>query len=192
MHNKTIWAGWLLCVLAACAPEQTSGPLLFDFDKLIDDQVSQLSQRRRVIEKVANVKGQHSDSTYIPSTEGWMRELEIFRKLSVANLSAYRKLYQVTDGVKDKHSNLKIRELVAAKAPVKTIRFYYQDDFSRLRRLEAELVETNWLFENARQLRLDFDEEDGQLLLHSYTMAGYQKMVFSDTVKFAVSGSVDW
>ena len=192
--KKTILLHWAFAALlvVACSQEHKSNKKYFDFDGLIDDQVSQLSQRVRVLDKMADMSGVKSDSTFLPSSKGWESELEIFRELEIINRPAYQKIYTVEDGLEDTKSNLKIRRYSSGASPVSSVKFYYQNEFDTLKRIEADIVEKNLLYTNSRTLVLEFDEEDGKPLLIRYAMNGFQKMVFSDPVRFSVSGEIDW
>ena len=185
---------WMLLFLlaAACSQEQKTTVKFFDFDGLIDEQISQLSQRMRVLDKVANMSTTQSDTAFLPSVKGWGSELEIFRQLETFNKPTYRNVYKVIDSVKDTRSNLKIRQYLAADAPIPVLRFYYQDEFSRLRKIDAEITETNPLYSTHRLLTMEFDEEEGKPMLARYSMIGYQKMILRDTVRFSVQGQIDW
>lgn len=186
--------GWavLMLIIAACSPEQKNSRKFFDFDGLIDEQISQLSQRKRVLEKVVQMSTTKSDTAFLPSVQGWGSELEIFRQLETFNKPTYQNVYQIKDSLKDPKSNLKIRQFEAAHVPVPLIRFYYQDEFSRLRRIYAEIAEKNLLFSTRRILTIDFEEEDGKPLLARYGVSGFQKMILRDTVRFSIRGQIDW
>ena len=182
-----------LLFLAACSPEQKSNQKYFDFDRLIDDQVSELSQRKRVLDKMADMEGSKSDTTFLPSSEGWDKELEIFRALEKINKPAYRKAYSITDQVKDTRSNLLIRRYTAPSEPVPLIEFYYQIEFSRLKKIEACLTEKNLLYSTQRVLKMEFEEgEEGHPLLIRYSMEGFQKMFLRDTVRLSMLGEINW
>ena len=183
---------FLFFLAIACTQEQKSIQKYFDFDGLIDDQISQLSQRGRVLEKVAAMARDQTDSTFLPSVKGWESELEIFRDLEMINKPAYRDVYRIEDPLEDTKSNLKIRRYVASSAPLHLINFYYQNEFTRLKKIEAYITEKNLLYATSRTLVMEFEEEDGKPQLIRYSMNGFQKMVFSDTVRFSVQGQVDW
>ncbi len=192
---KTIRCGhWALLFLiaAACSGKEISTKQIFDFDGLIDEQISQLSQRMRVLDKEAWMSSTASDTAFLPSVKGWEAELEIFRQLETFNKPAFQKAYRMEDPLKDTRSNLKIRQYLAADVPIPVVRFYYQDEFSRLRKIEAEITEKNLLFTTHRALTMEFDEEDGKPLLTRYRMKGYQKMILRDTVHFSAQGQIDW
>jgi len=186
--------GWavLMLIIAACSPEQKNTSKFFDFDELIDEQISQLSQRKRVLEKVVQMSTTKSDTAFLPSVQGWGSELEIFRQLETFNKPTYQNAYQIKDSLNDPKSNLKIRQFEAADVPVPLIRFYYQGEFIRLRRIYAEIAERNLLYSTRRILTIDFEEEDGKPLLAHYGVSGFQKMILRDTVRFSIQGQIDW
>ena len=193
MKTTTLLAWAITALLAsACSQEKISTDKYFDFDGLMDDQVNQLSQRRRVLGKTAEISGIKSDTTFLPSGKGWESELEIFRDLEIINKPSYQKVYKVEDALKDTKSNLKIRQYRSTSSPVTSVKFYYQDEFERLKIIEADIVEKNLLYSNSRSLTMEFDEEDGKPLLIRYTMNGFQKMVFIEPVQFSVMGQIDW
>ena len=193
MKTTTLLAWAITAFLAgACSQKKISADKYFDFDGLIDDQISQLSQRMRVLDKVADMGGLKSDTTFLPSGKGWESELEIFRELETINKPTYQKVYKVEDSMEDTKSNLKIRQYSSASSPVTSVKFYYQNEFEKLKKIEANIVEKNLLYFNSRSLTMEFDEEDGKPLLIRYTMNGFQKMVFSEQVQFSVMGQIDW
>lgn len=192
MKTATYGRWTLLFLLAACSQEQKSTKKFYDFDGLIDEQISQLSQRMRVLDKVAQMSTTHSDTTFLPTVNGWESELEIFRQLETINKPTFQNAYRITDPVEDSKSNLKIRQYVAFDVPIPVVRFYYQEEFSRLKKIDAEITEKNLLYTTHRALTMEFDEEDGKPLLIRYAMSGFQKMVLRDTVRFTMKGQINW
>ena len=190
--RTTIRGAWVLFfVLAACAQEKQSTDKFFDFQGFIDEQISQLSQHGRALEKTSNVKNIQSDSAYVPSLDGWAAELELFRQLENINKPTLKSQYHVEDAMKDTKSNLKIRQYTSATAPIRSIKFYYQGSFTQLKKIEATVQEDNMLYANGRVLTMEFEEEDRKPLLHYYTMTGFQKMILRDTVNFSLQGQID-
>lgn len=182
----------LLLFASACSREQKSTQKYFDFDGLIEEQISKLGQGKRVLDKVASVSGHESDSTFLPSAQGWESELGIFRQLEMINKPAYQNAYKVEGPIADTKSNLKIRRYVGPSTPMPVVKFYYQNEFAHLRKIEATVTERNLLYTNSRSLRMEFDEEEGQTALIRYAMSGYQKMILGDTVRYSVQGQINW
>ncbi len=183
----------ILLFIAACSQEHKSNQKYFDFDRLIDDQISEMNQRKRVLDKTADMEGIQSDTTFLPSGKGWESELEIFRELEKINKPAYRNTYLVTDPVKDTRSNLLIRRYAAPSEPVSIVEFYYQSEISHLKKIEASITEKNILYTTHRILKMEFEEgEDGRPLLIRYSLNGFQKMFLQDTVRLSMQGQIDW
>jgi hypothetical protein len=185
--------GWvLLMMLAACAEEKKATTKFFDFDKLLDDQVALLTERKRVLVKAASLGNAPKDTTFQPSMRGWERELEAFRLLETINKPAFQKSYKVADAIEDPGSNLKIHEFSSDKARVTAVRLYYQNNLSRLKKIECDIVQQNLLYSNKDQLTMKFDDENGKTVLTGYSMSGYQKMILGDTTRFAIQGTIVW
>lgn len=185
--------GWLLLmVLVACAEEKKATTKFFDFDKLLDDQVALLTERKRVLVKAASLDNAPKDTTFQPSMEGWERELDAFRLLETINKPAFQKSYKVADAIEDPASNLKIHEFTSDKTRVTSVRLYYQNDLSRLKKIECDIVQQNLLYSNKDQLTMKFDDENGKPVLTGYSMSGYQKMILGDTTRFAIHGTIAW
>ncbi len=192
--KKKILLHWSFAALlvVACSQENKSNNKYFDFDGLIDDQISQLSQHMRVLGKIAEMSDGKSDTTFLPSRKGWASELEIFRELEILNRPTYQKVYKVEDSMEDSKSNLKIRQYSSSASPVTFVRFYYQNQFEKLKKIEADIVVKNLFYSSSRSMTMEFDEEDGKPLLIRYRMNGFQKMIFSEPVHFSVMGQIDW
>ncbi|MEJ0055201.1 MAG: hypothetical protein WDN75_05815 [Bacteroidota bacterium] len=65
--------------------------------------------------------------------------------MEMLNKPNYRSEYKIVDPVKDIRSNLKIREYISLNAPLHSMKFYYHDDFSQLKKIEAIILEKNIL-----------------------------------------------
>jgi hypothetical protein len=186
-------SGWIVILFCvACNHAPVSTQKFFDFDGLIDDQVEQLDQSRGVLEKSVKMGLNGTDSTYVPSAKGWESELEIFRDLEIINRPTYRDAYKLDDPLPDIASNLKVRQYVSVKSPLHLVRFYYQNEFGNLKKIEAAFTEKNILYSTSRSLLMEFDDHNGKPQLTHYAMDGFQKMVLSDTVRFSVQGNIDW
>ncbi len=188
--------GCAFCILlfaAACSP--TLAPVILgpmDFDRLIDEQISELSQHRNTLEKEAEVDGHRSDSTLVPTGEIWKAELTIFRQFGMINKPLHQGSYREDGPLEDPRSNLKIQQYVSVTSPLRLLRIYYQDTIGRVRKIEGTLNETNRLYNNERTLTLEFDEDNGKLHLTFYGIAGYQKIALRDTVRFSVKARINW
>lgn len=162
----------------------------FDFDSLINTQVASLVKANTSLAKTVSLDGRSDQSTMKIDSAILAHELDVFRQLDVINKPLYRDAYEISDGEKDSRSNLMVRQYKSTKpSPVPFVNFYYQNDFLHLKKIESYYVEDNTLYSTKRQLQLDFDDASGTLLLSRYVLAGTQKMILSDSVKFSIEGS---
>ena len=179
-------------MLAACSSKQKSSEKYFDFDGLINAQISELSERKRVLDKSAQLKGVQSDTTFVPDTEGWEAELDLFRQLEVLNKPTHQKTYRVEGPLDDSKSNLKIKQFYAGSNSLPFIRIYYLTELRKVKKIEAVVSESNVLYAGSQRLTMEFEEEDGRPMLIRYGVSGFQKLVMRDTVNFSVHGQIDW
>ena len=161
------------------------------FDSLVNAQVTILSKAQASLTKHAFIDGKEDETTFLPDSAVWENELDIFRQLAVSERPAYRDAYRIEDGVNDVKSNLTIRSYQAQRPmPVQELKFYYHDQFQRLKKIEAAYREQNTLFTTSRKLEMNFEEINGQSVLSSYGITGIQKMVMTDSVKFSIQAKV--
>lgn len=187
-------AGLLFFVAAlaiSCRQETIQTEKILDFQGMINQQVDQLNNQHRHLTKSAALDQNLSDSTFLPTRSGWVRELEIFSELDLINKPAYKNAYVLQDSIDDPNSNLFIRQYAAQGAPVPLIRLFYRDSVNHLKRLEAVMQETNLLYSTERKLTLEFDEEFKQAVLMRYTIAGFEKMAGGDTIRFSIRGEIN-
>ncbi len=137
------------------------------------------------------MEGKEDLITFLPDDAQWKGELNAFRQLSVFERPAFQKVYRITEGIKDKKSNLNIRLYTATGyAPVTELKFYYYKQFENLKRIEATWHEKNLLFATTRKVTLEFDDISGMPVLSSYATEGSQKMIFTDSVHFSILSTI--
>jgi hypothetical protein len=162
----------------------------FDFDSLINVQVSELVKVKMMIKKKSIVNGKSDDSSFVPDSLKLANELDIFRQVDLINKPLFRKSYEIRVGEKDTKSNLMISSYISrSPSPVPFVKFYYQPSPKVLKKIEAVFHEENALYDTRRNLTMEFDDSNGLILLRSYQLSGMQKMILSDTVEFSVAVS---
>ncbi|CAN5160664.1 hypothetical protein BH09BAC3_BH09BAC3_17390 [soil metagenome] len=191
--KMTIRGGWILLLVLAGGCVQKKEPVekFFDFKELLDEQTDLLSQHGRSLDKTSYVMNQNSDTTFVPSNYVWKTELELFQQLEEFNKPIYKSEYRIEDAIKDTRSNLKIRQYISERAPIRSMKFYYHEDFAHLKKIEATIHQNNLLYTNGLVLVMEFEDEDGKPLLSRYTMNGFQKMMLRDSVHYSLEGQVD-
>ncbi len=162
----------------------------FDFDSLVQAQIVKLSNAKVAVIKKTSL-GKVRDSVAIsPDTTQWKHELDAFQQLDVINKPLYKDAYQLEIS-KDTHSNLWVRTYTTKmKSPVRVVKFFYQEDFKKLKRIESSFEEKNLMYATSRKLTLTFDERQGLSLLSSYRVEGTQKMILSKSVAFTMEGKI--
>jgi len=182
-----------MLLVAGCTPTPAlieMGPV--DVNTLIDDQVNFLSQRKVGLSKEARVDGIFSDSTVMPTMEAWRAELAIFRQLGIVNKAIHQGTYRHEGPLDDPRSNLFIEQYSSTASPLKSLKIFYREDPSRIRKIEGRLSSTTILNTSERILTLEFDEENDKPVLTRYTVIGFQKVVLRDTVRFQLVSTIKW
>lgn len=150
------------------------------------------------VKKVGNLNDENGDADLpILDSLAWENELIIFRGLEAINKPIYKNIYAVEDGLPDRTSNLQVKWIAYKKdlsekeiPPVKYLKIFYQGSLHNVRKIEAQVDETNALYKSSRLLTLEFQDIQNHVVLTSYTIEGGQKMFLGDTVAYVIKGVV--
>ena len=190
--GKTASIIFILLGLSACNSNKTE-TVFYPIDSLVSAQVVALSESHAVLRKEAILGSASDTATAIPDSLGWSEELGIFRQLDVINRPVNMGTYRIFDDEIDPGSNLTIKEFVSTgDQPVQYLRIYYDQSIDRPRKIEALYHEENALYSSTRELAMEFQQVDKKIVLISYSILGSQKMVFEDSITFAVRGKVQF
>ena len=162
----------------------------FDFDSLVHTQVHQTVLGKANLIKTTFLNGKKDSTTLEPDTAQWKHELDAFQQLDIINKPLFKGQYQSKDQ-EDEHSNLLVRVYATKmKSPVPEVKFFYQDGYRKLRKIESVFNESNVLYSTSRKLTLEFEERQGTTMISGYRVQGFQKMILSDSVKFWIEGKL--
>jgi len=162
----------------------------FDFDSLVNNQVHQITSAKVSLIKKTFLNGKKDSTILLPDTAQWKHELDAFQQLDVINKPLFKGNYQ-SKNQGDDHSNLLVRSFTTEmKSPVPEVKFFYQDGYKRLKRIESVFNESNVLYSTSRKLTLEFEEHQGAAMISRYRVQGFQKMILSDSVAFSVEGKL--
>lgn len=176
--------------LAACE-SQNPPATFYPIDSLVSGQAAYLANRQASLKKNALLDNDTTSVRYVPDDTDWRKELEIFRKLDEINKPVNKTNYEVVDGLQDPGSNLSVRSIASREdLPIVYLKVYYQGSPDRPRKIEAMYDEKNLLYRSVRVLAMHFRQIGSETVLTSYSIEGGQKMMFSDSVTFGVSGTV--
>lgn len=185
---------FMAVALAGCSTQSPNIPkAYFNFDSLINTQVALLMAGHAVVEKSAVIDGKEDHSVFKPDSAMWAHEMEMFRYLDVINRPVNVGAYAVTDQERDPNSNLLVKSLEATRpAQVRKMKFYYDSDPAKLRRIEAVVEEQTTLYATSRLFRMEFDNHGTDMLLSRYSITGVQKIILSDSVSFAIAAEIHY
>jgi hypothetical protein len=191
MINRCLLFFIAVVLLAGCNKQnQTYDKRYFDFDSLINVQVTMLSKTKPTLTKIVMLDGKKDQSSQVADSALLAQELDVFRQLDLINKPLYSNTYEILDGERDTRSNLRIRRYKAkTPSPIAFVTFYYHTDFKQIKKIESVYQETNSLYATSRQLEFNFDDSTGVMLLSSYKLKGSQKMILSDSVQFSIEAS---
>ncbi len=180
----------LVFLLACRDPGQKLPAQQINFDSLINRQVQILSNQSSSLIKRTSV-GQTTVETSLANQQvQWKKELEPFRIISLINKPVYRDSYE-SSVEPDPRSNLIIKSWVArGDEPLRTIRIFYLDHISQIKKIEARLEETNFVFTSYQDIQLDFTVLGGSPQLERYKISGMQKYFMGNLRGFSLEGIV--
>ncbi len=193
MNNKISFSFILLFIIFLTACKQANlkyDKPYFDFDSLVNIQIRKISISKDSIRKDVLIDGKQDHSSFIIDSTRLAHEWDVFRQLDVINKPLYKGNYEITDG-KDTKSNLRVRTYLSKiKSPVPFVRFYFQDEFKNIKKIESNYQEENALYFTERDLMIVLSDLSGEPLIKGYSITGSQKMILSDSVKFSIRGSI--
>lgn len=179
----------ILCVSCGdIKPQETSA--YFSIDSLLNSQTVILLEGQQKLQKLAIVNGDSATSILAPDSLEWANEFQLFRDLNV-NEPALIGRYKISER-EDLNSNLKVMSYQALEdeLEIKSFDIYYLKNISDVKIITAQSKSKNSIFESEKNIRLEFDKENEDLQLKSYTSKGFQKMILQDSVVYEVRGKI--
>lgn len=177
----------LIPVAIACTPAGQQPSLMqFNCDSLINRQVTLLSNQPASIKKLTRVGGSEAEAQLRSDQVKWSIELAPFRVLSRINNPIFQANYKVTIAP-DPKSNLTIKSWTAINsAPVLSLKVYYLNGSEQIKRIEAVMVESNFVFTSHQTLLLDFNLLGENPQLEHYQISGSQKFLLGNVEDISV------
>ena len=132
----------------SCQEPLKSKNELMAIDSLLDAQVIMLTKQKTSLSKSATMDGKVSNSVLeIYDSAKWAQELDVFRQLAMVNRPVYVDKYDVVDNIEDANSNLRILSISTTEnLPISFLKVYYQDNKSKVRKIEGSYFESNSIF----------------------------------------------
>ena len=173
----------LLILLSACreSSQKKIARFYFDSEVLVNRQIELLNKENPKLEKTALVDGK--SETAILFKPNWKKEFALFAQANI-NKSALQGLFTqdsiLTDGLKTI-----IYKASKPGLPADLLAITYNG--SEIKTLEASVSKENFLASSKRKLSMHFGP--GESLL-SYSLTGFEKVIFSDTTHFRLADRI--
>lgn len=179
-------------LMFSCDIKNKQSSEYYPIDSLLDAQIGTLLLSKAKLTKQSSMSGLTSANEYTPKdTASWEKELAILGEIGAINRPTSKGLYQVDKALTDPRSNLKVDVFTATEnLPVHSLRIYYQNEPAKIRRIEAVLEEGNSLYTSVKNLELEFQDVDQQLVLTGYKIEGSQKMYLKDSVQYKIAVAI--
>lgn len=172
---------WLIISLSACQKLRPEKIILPDYPDLEDVYISQYRMLgERPLEKEVMLDASKEVNSFEMDSSTWKDELSFLLEIN-PNKPEFIGVYNVTD-----EENKAVLRLIDGEInDLKYIHIEYSDD--DFLNIEATIHEDKDVYTHHREIEVFF--EDG--LIKSWTISGYQKMMFKDTVWFGIVGKVN-
>lgn len=185
----------VICMLTSClsgSVDEDAAKEYFDIAGLIETQIAHLATNEATLRKSTKFNGIEDNDAFVPDSVGWRMELQSILEMDI-NKPVLRGRYAKTDGVSDENSNLTIQELTNVDEEhtgISKVRFYYLDNLSAIRKIIIERREKNPLYHSHVTVSMEFREGQAFPIMSRYNMRGYQKMIFMDSSKYEIDGTI--
>lgn len=190
MNKYTLTIISCLLLLSSCLEDASQQrTTYFSMDSLVNAQINYFSSREISLNKWASINGKEESNVLQPDSLTWANELEVFRKVDITK-AAYTNGFDVSIE-DDKTSNLKILNYASKiKMPVKSLKIYFLNEQSDVRKIVAIIEEDTRVFANDKQVNMEFEKIEGVSVLKNYNIEGKQKMLMSDSTLYEIKGTL--
>ncbi|MCS6967404.1 MAG: hypothetical protein RMJ44_03175 [Cytophagales bacterium] len=163
------------CQLANDHLPENPSHAYFPLADLVDRQIALLSAQQRQVLKIVQTGDQKPD-TVVQQRVNWQNELDLFKEADI-NKPAWIGEYAILAD-----SNTTIYR-AKENQPVKELRLIGQGQAGEVPlAIEAHIFQSNLLYTAEKHMTLQFDNN----LLKSYHIKGWQKIIFADTMQYAM------
>ena len=176
---------FLACI--SCREKSLQRPAdSFSLDSMLDLQVNYLSKNGASLIKVSSINSNGFTSSLDSKHIDWENELESFRAISLVHKPVYADSYDIKIMPDDK-SNLFVKTWVARdKQPIQSLKVYFLNP-NQIKRLEATLEQTNFVFTSRKNLTLEFSILGAKTLPERYEISGYQKLFWEEAQDYKLA-----
>ena len=182
---------FLILILFSCADRAIQPPASqINIDSLLDYHIAKLSESQLVLTKISNINNQVNSTDIIDARINWKNELASFRAIAAINKPIHSSSYTTKINA-DTKSNLIINAWeTKSNLPLKELKVYYLQDYSKIKRLEATIKQQNFVFSSSQELSLDFSVLGINPITDKYKISGYQKFFWEEPQYFSLESQI--
>ena len=161
----------------------------FEIQKFIDKQVATLTTLEVELIKTLKIDGKTESHsiTGLGSTQ-WQKEFKIFREHDI-NKPVLVDAYSMEERAKEDGSMVETYNLIdSAQSGILKMEISLDPD-GAITSWESIFSEENIIYSNLRKVAMNFQEEG---LMNGYTVHGYHKLIFMDTVYYQLQAVIKY
>ncbi len=164
--------------------------VVFDLEKLIDDQVCLLTRGEFELEKKTSIKDSVESFSLLPDSLGWQKELSIFKTADI-HKPGLREFYLkiTTETQASKIESYSLQDTAQSETVLLNVIKGKESDL--IQSIEAVQHTNNPIYHSKRDLYLYFKHPGPEKIqLDSFVVKGFQKMILQDTVSYFTAGKI--
>ncbi|MGW8121748.1 hypothetical protein ACV07N_03740 [Roseivirga echinicomitans] len=182
----------LSLLLFGCTTGQKSEAIrtgtYFDLVELLDAQIARFEVEKPVLYKKLSINGATEEVTLsFDSAKQWEEELGLFYQADINKLGL-----EAAYTTAEERSENGIKKITdSAKTEKPTVRFIeYNYIENQLKNIRIVVRDKNPVYHFEKELKLFFDDEQGKLVLSSFSITGDQNMILKDELNYSLEATI--
>lgn len=167
-------------------PRTDSASGFYDVSAYLQKQKNYLRQTQPKLEKTVQTGDKAAETTEITQTD-WEDELAIFEEADLRKPSLRDYYTRQEEALPDGGITIRYEKIKDIETPIQYLRLQLTPART-LQHLEASFLEKNALFYSNRTASLSVDSASGNI--SSYQIEGVQKLIFSDSLRYAIKANL--
>ena len=159
----------------------------FDLNGLLTSQLALLDSLKPTLEKTVTIAGKTEQASSIPDSLLWGRELAFFFDSDI-NRSVLQGAYEKAESSGSLMYEYKAKE--EQRDGVERLEVNLEGNYETPTKIRIDFKEKNAVFSAAKKLTLNLSPESARI--ESYRIEGLNKIVLKDTLKYTISGKVQY
>ncbi len=163
---------------------------IFDLEKFIDEQIEELAEGKYELQKLTVIDDSVERATVTHDSAGWTKELSIFKTADI-HKPGLRDYYErsVISRNGNRIEKYTLRDTSESRTLYLTI--IYREDSRAVSQVKAAQQTNNPIYQSKRDLFIGFKRLDDQgILMDTFSIKGFQKMVMQDSVNYFSAGKL--